>query len=494
MEIELKFQLTEKARNSIAAQLRAEGAKSKLLAAYYFDTGTGTLAHAGFALRLRKEGRVWFQTLKSASSAASAVRGEHNLRLGVKENPQLDVLAHAETEDGVRLQRLLSRSADNTLVCRYETHIRRLSVQIGARNRIEYSLDHGEITAQPDRNVSPLVLPVSELEIELVSGPASRLLSAARKFLGTSGVYIDVRSKAQRGAALANGALIVSPARAMPMPLNVDGNSLKAFVEAALINCSRQVLVNASQLATAEGGEPGHVHQLRVGLRRLRSAIALFGKFIGGDIASWNTKAKQLAAGLGGNRDIDVMIEGLWPRLRAAGAPLVELPLHENVLPPGDLVREAATQQWMLELLAIELQGIGDVAKGEWSLVLPVVRGWSRQCKKDALRFESFDLEHRHRLRKRLKRLRYALEFIESELPAKCYKRYSKALASALNELGEYNDLQVAIEAYRGISEIDSRAWFAIGWLKAQLPKSESRCMKALAAFHAAEDPCNQGS
>jgi triphosphatase len=492
MEIELKFQLTEKAHHSIAAQLRAEGAKSKLLAAHYFDTATGTLAHAGFALRLRKEGRVWFQTLKSASSAASAVRGEHNVRLRVKEHPQLNLLAHADTEDGVRLQRLLSRSADNTLVCRYETHIRRLSVQIGARNCVEYSLDNGEITAQPDRNAPPLVLPVCELEIELVSGPASRLLSAARKLLVHPGIYIDVRSKAQRGAALANGSLIVSAARAMP--LTVNGNSLKALVEAVLINCARQVLVNASQLATIEGGGSEHVHQLRVGLRRLRSAIALFGKFIGGDIATWNTKAKQLAAGLGGNRDIDVMTEGLWPRLRAAGAPLVELPSHENVLPPGDLVREAATQQWMLELLAIELQGFGDVAKGEWRLVLPVVRGWSRQCKKDALRFESFDLERRHRLRKRLKRLRYALEFIESELPPKCYKRFSKALTIALDELGEYNDLQVAIEAYRGISEIDSRAWFAIGWLKAQLPKAESRCIKALAAFHAAEDPCNQGS
>ena len=492
MEIELKFQLTEKAHHSIAAQLRAEGAKSKLLAAHYFDTATGTLAHAGFALRLRKEGRVWFQTLKSASSAASAVRGEHNVRLRVKEHPQLDLLAHADTEDGVRLQRLLSRSADNTLVCRYETHIRRLSVQIGARNCVEYSLDNGEITAQPDRNAPPLVLPVCELEIELVSGPASRLLSAARKLLVHPGIYIDVRSKAQRGAGLANGSLIVSAARAMP--LTVNGNSLKALVEAVLINCARQVLVNASQLATIEGGGSEHVHQLRVGLRRLRSAIALFGKFIGGDIATWNTKAKQLAAGLGGNRDIDVITEGLWPRLRAAGAPLVELPSHENVLPPGDLVREAATQQWMLELLAIELQGLGDVAKGEWRLVLPVVRGWSRQCKKDALRFESFDLERRHRLRKRLKRLRYALEFIQSELPPKYYKRFSKALTIALDELGEYNDLQVAIEAYRGISEIDSRAWFAIGWLKAQLPKAESRCIKALAAFHAAEDPCNQGS
>ena len=185
------------------------------------------------------------------------------------------------------------------------------------------------------------------------------------------------------------------------------------------------------------------------------------------------------------------MAEGLWPRLRAAGAPLIELPVQDNGLLPADLVRDAAMQQWMLELLAIELQGLGEVTEGEWGLVLPVIRGWSRQCKKDALRFESFDFEQRHRLRKRLKRLRYALEFIESELPSKVYKRYSKALTNVLDDLGEYNDLRVAIEAYRGISEVNPRAWFAIGWMMAQLPKAERRCIKALAAFHAVEDPFN---
>ena len=489
MEIELKFQLNEQARHSVDAQLRAEGGKSKLLAAYYFDTVAGTLAQSGFSLRLRKEGRVWFQTLKSARSAASAVRGEHNVRLRVKAQPQLDPALHAETEDGVRLQRLLSHSADNTLACRYATHIRRLSVQTGTRNRVEYSLDHGEISAQPDSNTPPLVLPVCELEIELVSGPVRGLLSAARKLLAHSGVCIDVRSKAQRGDALANGSLIVSPARATP--LNTNGSSLKALVEAVLINCAHQILVNASQIASVEGGGPEHVHQLRVGLRRLRSAIALFKKFVGVDTVAWDAKAKQFAAGFSGNRDIDVMIEGLWPRLRAAGAPLVELPVHDNVLPPGDLIREAATQEWMLELLSVELQGLEKVTEGEWSLVLPVIRSWSRQCKKDALRFESFDFEQRHRLRKRLKRLRYALEFIESELPSKVYKRYSKALTNVLNDLGEYNDLRVAIEAYRGISEVDPRAWFAIGWLIAQLSKAERRCIKALAVFQAAKDPCN---
>ena len=406
-----------------------------MLAAYYFDTLAGTLAQAGFSLKLRKEVKVWFQTLKSGDSAASAVRGEHNVRLRVKEHPELDPLAHAETADGDRLQRLLSGSANNTLVCRYATHIRRLSVQIGARNRVEYSLDTGEISAQPDGNVLPLVQPVCELEIELISGPARGLLSAARKLLANSGIYIDVRSKAQRGDAVANGSLMVSPARAIS--LNVDNNSLKALTEAVLINCARQVLVNASQLAAIEGGGPEHVHQLRVGLRRLRSTFALFGKFIGENIATWDAKAMQLAVSLGGNRDIDVMTEAIWPRLRAVGAPLVELPVHENVVPSGDLVRETATQQWLLELVSIELQGIGEVREGKWSLVLPVVRGWIRQCKKDAIRFESFDLEQRHRLRKRLKRLRYALEFIESELLPKCYKRFSKVLTSVLDDLDE---------------------------------------------------------
>jgi len=95
------------------------------------------------------------------------------------------------------------------------------------------------------------------------------------------------------------------------------------------------------------------------------------------------------------------------------------------------------------------------------------------------------------RLRKRLKRLRYALEFIESELPSKGYKRCSKALTNVLNDLDEYNDLIVAIEGYRGISEVEPRAWFAIGWLMAQLSKAERRCIKALAVFNAAKDPCN---
>ena len=254
MEIELKFQLSRKARHSIDAQLRAEGGKSKLFTAYYFDTVAGMLAQSGFSLRLRKEGRVWFQTLKSACSAASAVRSGHNVRLRVKAQPQLDPLAHVETEDGVRLQRLLSRSADNTLACRYTTNVHRLSVQTGTRNRVEYALDHGDISAQPDSNTPPLVLPVCELEIELVAGPVRGLLSSARKLLVNPGVYIDVRSKAQRGDALANGSLIISPARAVP--LTTHSKSLKALVEAVLINCAHRVLVNASQLASTEGGGP----------------------------------------------------------------------------------------------------------------------------------------------------------------------------------------------------------------------------------------------
>lgn len=489
MEIELKFQLTDASRKNLESVLRNAGGRSKLLAARYFDTPEGDLALAGLSLRLRKEGRVWFQTLKSADGAASAVRGEQNVRLGGIAGPQPDLSHHKHTEDGARLERLLAHSSGAGLICKYSTEIRRLSARIGSRARIDYALDSGRIIAQADGDDRPLALPVCEMEMELVSGPVSGLLSAVRKLLQEHEAWLDVRSKSQRGDALARGALIAAPAKARP--LLVASGSLKALVEAALADCARQVLQNASQLAAPEGGESEHVHQLRIGLRRLRSAIRLFDNVTGGRMAGWESQAKLLASGLGGNRDIDMMAESLWSLLREAGAPLVELPLHDTLLSPADLIRDASMQQWLLGLVALELEGVGDVSDGDWTLILPVLRDWHHRCRKGALLFSSFDADRRHRLRKRLKRLKYALEFIEYELPPKRYRRFAKAVASALDDLGRYNDLQVALRSYREFAEIDPRTWFAIGWLQTRLAKAESRCAKSLAAFHEADPPWN---
>lgn len=487
MEIEIKFQLTQASRKALESKLRIGGGKAKQLIAAYFDTPDRALAMAGYSLRLRKEGRIWFQTLKSSGGPASLVRSEQNIRLGAISYPQLDLARHLETDEGRRLTNLLPQTSDISLACRYTTAIRRVSLSIGTRTCIEYALDVGEISTSPEDKQPPLVLPVCELEIELKSGPVSSLLTAARKLIFEQEVWIDVRSKAQRGNMLASGALVVAPAKTRP--INLKTASLNVLAKEAVAECARQVLQNASQLTSSEGGGPEHVHQLRIGLRRLRSAIKLFSSLVNDGITEWESKAKLLASGLGGNRDIDMMAESLWPRLRKAGAPLVELPLQDNLLSPGDLIRDKCVQLWLLDLLAFELKEPDELIDGEWTKVLPVIQDWHARCKKDALRFERFDVVCRHRLRKRFKRLKYALEFIESKLPAKRYERFIKKLGVALDALGRYNDIQVAMQCYREVIEIDPRAWFALGWLHAQNTKAEARCAEALASFHSAEPP-----
>jgi inorganic triphosphatase YgiF len=487
MEIELKFQLSEASHKLLNSTLRAEGGKSTWLAARYFDTPERDLAKAGISLRLRKENSVWFQTLKSASGAAAAMREEHEIRLGAIRNPHIDLSLYLDTEAGERVVQLLGHSSAADLVCRYTTDVRRLYVRSGIRTCIEYALDSGNISAKPAGQKTPLELTVSELELELKSGPVSGLFTAARKILREHQAWIDVRSKAQRGDALASGTLTVAPTK--PASLTLANNSLKALIDAVLVDCTRQVLQNASQIASPEGGEAEHIHQLRVGLRRLRSAIRLFGAYAGDRVLAWESHAKSLASGLGLNRDVDMMAESIWPDLREAGAPLVELPLHETLRTSSELIRDSAVQRWLLALIALEFHGAGDFGDGDWTLVLPAICALHRQCRKGALRFRNLDTGHRHLLRKRLKRLRYALEFIKCELPPKRYRRFSKALVRALDHLGRYNDLQVAMRNYLGYTETDPRAWFAIGWIKAELTKAELRCSKSLLAFRAAEPP-----
>ena len=62
----------------------------------------------------------------------------------------------------------------------------------------------------------------------------------------------------------------------------------------------------------------------------------------------------------------------------------------------------------------------------------------------DAENYQELDIESRHRTRKRVKRLRYNVEFLQSLFPEKEIKRYLKALKPLQETLGHYNDLFVA--------------------------------------------------
>ena len=89
-------------------------------------------------------------------------------------------------------------------------------------------------------------------------------------------LYLSTVTKAQRGSLLLANKQFAEPVKADLAVLQLHkGISQFAFLQAVVNNCLVQILPNASVIA--EGSPDGNlVHQLRVGIRRLRTALKHF--------------------------------------------------------------------------------------------------------------------------------------------------------------------------------------------------------------------------
>jgi triphosphatase len=112
-----------------------------------------------------------------------------------------------------------------------------------------------------------------------------------------------------------------------------------------------------------------------------------------------------------------------------------------------------------------------------------------RQVRKGAGTFAGLEVEARHRLRKRLKRLRYALESVQPLLKRKRGVQFLAAVRRALAALGDLNDLQVASHLYRDLAAHDASAWLAVGYLAALNPPAERSAARALQQLRALSLP-----
>jgi CHAD domain-containing protein len=272
----------------------------------------------------------------------------------------------------------------------------------------------------------------------------------------------------------------------------------------------------ASELASDAAGEGGggeggedHLHQLRVGLRRLRSALRFFDGWTTPVDPDWPQALTQLFRQLGVARDRDALAASLLPALREAGAPLFELPPAPPGPTPRELLRLPESTQTLLTGLALQIGApvAGDapapltarrtVADASSSVIddgraLPKAAArrlalWHRRIVRAAKRYDDLSDDARHRLRRRVKRLRYASEFTASLYRPKAVARYLARLAPLQESLGRYNDLCVGLETYRAAVGDDSRAWFAIGWLVARRDVLLRQSEKALVRFAASE-------
>lgn len=479
-ETELKFQVPAAARARLQHALATSTARSVTLRALYFDTPDRRLARAGLALRLRKEGTQWVQTLKGHGASAMD-RLEHELRLdATRGTPRLDTARHGGTPLARALGAALGDAA-GALAVVFETDVLRTLRLVRHQGAlVEVAFDVGEIVAGANR------LPVCELEFELKRGPVAAMLGLAARWLAQHGLWLDVRSKAEQGDRLASG-LHAGPAVQATAPKLRNDMSADAGLRCIVAACLAQVLPNAADVAGGVGGSE-HLHQLRVGLRRLRSALRVFGKLSGAADAAWEPALAALFRDLGAARDRDALGETLLPELRRAGAPWAEMPAQAGAADPAAALRAAPANTLMLELIGF---AHGAPATGPLpddpalpqlrSLVAPRLRRLRKQLKADAAVFAEGNDAQRHRARKRLKRLRYSLEFAAGLYAPKALKRCLAQIRAAQEILGRYNDLGVAEQAFRAQTEHEPRAWFAVGWLTAQRSQRVRPAAEALA-------------
>jgi inorganic triphosphatase YgiF len=494
-ELELKFQVPAGRRDALLRALGRRRRERVPMLARYFDTADGLLGRHGLALRLRREGDAWVQALKGRGAHA-AERLEHEVTLGPRAAAP-DPRRHAGTEVGDRLLALLHRHDDPPLAERWRTDVARTRARLRAPgSEVEWALDEGEVAVGAARR------PIAELELEHLDGDPARLYALAIEWQAGHGLWLDVVSKAERGELLASGRPFLPPVKAAaPSWTRREARALRGagLLRAMVGACLAQALPNASELA---GGsrDPEHVHQLRVALRRLRS-VARLSREAEALPAGWEPPVRAVFAALGVVRDAHVLEVELLPRLRDAGAPATPPPPEPAGDGTGDphaalqsLVRGAPFQSTLLRLMAFAHgahEDADDAAAVHDRPPLAALRRrltrLLRRVLRDADRFPALPLAERHRVRKRLKRLRYGAEMLAPLHDAGEVAAWSRVLRKAQDALGAHVDLALAAQRFERAAAGEPRHWFAVGWLRARSDATARAGRKALRRLREAE-------
>ncbi|HET7794923.1 MAG TPA: CYTH and CHAD domain-containing protein [Rhizobacter sp.] len=476
-ELELKFRLDDAASLRWQQMFEAQGARRQRLRARYFDTEDSRLAAAGVALRLRLEGRRWVQTLK-ATGESTVHRLEHEVAVQAApgDTPALDLARHAGTPALARLQQALGDAAPQALIERFATDVWRASLVIEGADgsRIEAALDLGHVHAGGRQ------APIAELELEHLAGPLATLFDRAHDALGAGGLWLSSISKAEQGERLRRGS--PSPAleaQAVTWPKQASG---AVMLRALLLNTLAQVLPNLS--VTAEGqADAEHIHQARVGLRRLRTLLRELATASPGFDTRWDATLGEAFSALGERRDHEAVAAAVRPLLETAGAPKTTWTLP----PTADTTaaaRAPALQQVLLQLLALAHADDSAVsalsAKALTALFAKRLSRLHRQVRRDGRAFDSLPLARQHRVRRRLKRLRYLSEFAQPLWRGDKAGAYAEALKPMQDALGQHTDCAVAAEHFRHDALTDPAAQFAAGFLLAHLETTARNAHLAL--------------
>ncbi len=450
-EIELKLELDPADAAKVKAHpvLNAQGPapEDQLLLSTYYDTPDFALRKAGVYLRVRDHGGRFIQTIKSASSEAELIERlewERDLPTPIPD------LAAAE---GTPLAPLLTPEVRAALGPAFETRIRR-SVRLAEREdaSVEVAIDEGEIVS------GTRFAPISEVELELKRGEPRALFQLARKLSETVPLRVAVKTKAKRGFELVEGGARVAE-KALALDVAPDASCADAF-RAIGRNCVRQIIVNEPGTCA---GEAESLHQMRIGLRRMRAAIALFGDLVEAeDRDRIVEELRWVTRELGPARELDVFAADVLPLLDAEHPDPDEgaarrrefAERHQAAYARArGSVRSDRFRGALLDLAEwVEVGAFAPGEDGAATVDRPVaeyikseLKRLRKQIRKRGVELESLSVGALHKLRIRAKRLRYATEFFAGTFPSEKAQKRRIASLAALKDLqdalGGINDL-----------------------------------------------------
>ena len=358
-----------------------------------------------------------------------------------------------------------------------------------------------------------------------LSGEEQGVRAIARLIAGAVPAGVPLTSLAADGVALATGRPAAARHGGAPElpsgPLGVADALM--HILGHLIDV---VLANAPPAMRRDGDATEAVHQMRVAVRRARSAVSIFqGAFPGGTLGSVNDGLKDLGARLGPTRDWDVFAEETIPaiqqslpdddRLRrliaaaerrrgesraaltgyleSAAFRLLGIELAWFVsarfwqVASGVAANEAAGPDPAVGAVPDTATGLPAGAATLAEFAAPVLQQRWKKLVSLGKQIDDLDIAALHGVRLRAKRARYAAEMFSTLHQGKASHRFIRRLSALQERLGVLNDGAAASHLLLQLGGPAGRHGYAVGlvtgFLAARAVKIRPRIVDAFERF-----------
>jgi triphosphatase len=429
----------------------------------YYDTEDWRFYRAGYALRVRNtDGESAQATMKALAPAEGGLRRRREISQpidGIK-SPK-----GVSGPVGERVRRLAGtadprplfevRTRRRTFVLRTETpplgeivedtlgNIRPQNSEQDAMVA-EIALDKSEIFANGGDSTH-----LSRVEVEV--GSDAHIHDGVGDFVEVMRETLKLRptliSKFRTGLSVAG----LSPEMAPDLgPTKIDATKSCGEVAFAILRRHFAEML-AHEPGVRLGEDPEELHDMRVATRRLRAALKLYSDALPKRAERYERDLRWVARALGEVRDLDVHLQRLSEESSRNGEVLEEIValLRERRVEARRRMLEALDSKRYERLIASFSATLrGGRSPTPTSPILEatpeLVRDRYKKVRKSANRLsEDSPPEHYHDLRKKGKRLRYALEPLQ-EIYGKPAQKMVKLLKKTQDDLGDHQDLIVA--------------------------------------------------